>query len=202
MALTEPLDLLTGFPGWSTDFSLMARQEQSRHASGRTRVKDFGQPLWRGSWVSKTLRPNMLDQWRARIEHAMVTQMTFTAWQSSRCRPILHPGAAALPTGALHTIGEDDATIRVSALTAISLSVGDMLQIGATGLYRVLEAASGNPTTPFTIEPHLWPGTAEGNAVKISKPSCLMAVDPGSLSASADPRTGRGSISFTATETR
>lgn len=205
MALTEPLDLLTGFPGWSTDFSLMARQEQSRHASGRTRVKDFGSPLWRASWTSRNMRANELDHWRARIEQAMISQMTFKAWQSSRCRPTKHPGNAALPTGTLHTIGSDDKTVRAAGLTDISLSIGDMLRIGPAntgGLYRVLETASGDPTALFTISPHLWPGAAEGQAVLIDKPWCLMTVDPGSLSAQADPRTGRGSISFTATEAR
>lgn len=201
MALTEPLDLLADFPGWSTDFSLMARQEQSRHASGRTRVKDFGQPLWRGTWQSRSMRPNELDAWRARIEQAMTSQMTFKGWQSSRCRPIKHPGSSTLPTGELSAIGDDDKTVRVADLTGITLSVGDMLRIG-TGLYRVLEPASGNPTGFFTITPHLWPGAATGQSVVISKPWVAMTVDPGSLSASADPRTGRGSISFSATEAR
>lgn len=201
MALTEPLDLLTAFPGWSTSFDLYARQEQSRHASGRTRTKDFGQPLWRGAWVSRTMSPNELDHWRARIEHAMVSQMTFQAWQSSRCRPMKHPGRAALPTGKLHSIGPDDKTVRVSDLPGISLSIGDMLRVGG-GLYRVLEAASGNPTGFFTITPNLWPGTAAGQDVMVAKPWVAMTVDPGSLSASADPRTGRGTVSFTATEAR
>lgn len=201
MALSEPLDLLTGFPGWSTDFSLMARQEQSRHASGRTRVKDFGQPLWRAAWTSKPLSANVLDHWRARIEQAMVSQMTFMGWQSSRSRPIKHPGTGTLPTGSLHTIGDDDRTIRVADLVGIQLSIGDMLRIG-TGLYRVNEAATGDPTPLFTVTPHLWPGTAEEQDVVISKPWCLMTIDPGSLSASADPRTGRGIVSFSATETR
>lgn len=201
MALTEPLDLLTGFPGWSTDFSLMARQEQSRHASGRNRVKDFGQPLWRGTWQSRSMRPNELDAWRARIEHAQNSQMTFMAWQSSRCRPIKHPGTGALPAGKLYAIGDDDKTVRVEDLPGIHLSTGDLLRIG-TGLYRVQEPASGNPTGFFTITPHLWPGAATGQSVVISKPWVAMTIDPGSLSAPADPRTGRGSISFSATEAR
>lgn len=201
MALTEPLDLLTGFPGWSTDFALMARQEQSRHASGRTRVKDMGQPIWRAQWQTKTLRPNTLDAWRARIEHAMLSQMTFTAWQSSRCRPIMHPGVSLLPEGTLETIGDDDQTVAVADLVGITLSIGDMMRIGS-GLYRLQEAASGDPSDLFTITPHLWPNTAEGQPAIISKPWCLMTVDPGSLSAPADPKTGRGSISFSATEAR
>lgn len=201
MALADPLDLLAGFPGWSTEFFLHARQEQSRHASGRTRVKDFGSPIWRASWQTKTLSPNNLDAWRAKVEHAMISQATFMGWQSSRCRPIAHPGQGALPEGTLHTIGDDDKTVRVAGLAGITLSIGDMMRIGSS-LYRLREAATGNPTPFFTISPHLWPGTAAGQPVIISKPWCLMTVDPGSLSSSADPRTGRGSISFSATEAR
>lgn len=202
MALSEPLDLLTGFPGWSTDFYLQARQEQSRHASGRTRVKDFGTPIWKATWQSRSLSRPELDRWRARIEQAMISQMTFKAWQSSRCRPMAHQGASTLPEGLLHTIGSDNKTIRVEDLVGINLSVGDMLQIGSANLHRVLEPASSDPTGLFTITPHLWPGTATGQTVKIAKPFCLMTVDPGSLSASANPGTGRGAISFSATEAR
>lgn len=201
MALTEPLDLLTDFPGWSTDFALKTRQEQSRHASGRTRVKDFGTPLWTATWQSRPLSRRQLDGWRARIENAMVTQMTFVAWSFSRCRPMAHQGSGTLPTGELHAIGDDDKTVRVADLVGIQISVGDMLRIG-NGLYRVLEPATGNPTPLFTVSPHLWPGTATGQDVIIEKPWCLMTVDPGSLSAPADPGTGRGTISFTATEAR
>ncbi|WP_244542814.1 hypothetical protein [Devosia crocina] len=131
----------------------------------------------------------------------MISQMTFTAWQSSRCRPMRHPGKAALPNGSLTTIGADNKSVRVSGLAGMQLSIGDMIRIGS-GLYRLQELASGSPTALFEIMPHLWPGTAAGQAVSISKPWCLMTIDPGSLSASADARTGRGSVSFSATEAR
>jgi hypothetical protein len=202
MALTEPLDLLTGFPGWCTDFDLMARQEQSRHASGRTRTKDFGSPIWRASYQTRTLSANELDHWRARIGQAQNSQMTFRGYPLSRCRPIEHPGAAALPAGTLFAIGDDDKTVRVSGLVGVSLSIGDMIQIGASNLHRLVEPASGNPTGMFTIEPHIWPGTVTGQPVVIARPSCMMTVAPGSMSATADPRTGRGSISFSAIEAR
>lgn len=201
MALTEPLDLLTNFPGWCTSFDLFARQEQSRHASGRTRTKDFGQPIWRGAWVSTSLSANWLDALHARINHAMNSQMTFRGWKLSRCRPAAHPGSATLPQGTLHTIGADDKTVRFAGLAGVALSIGDMVRIGS-GLYELLEATTGNPTALATIQPHLWPGTATGQAVVIDKPWVAMTVDPGSLSANTDPRTGRGSISFTATEAR
>lgn len=201
MALTEPLDLLTDFPGWSVSFDLQARQEQSRSAAGRTRVKDFGQPIWRASYVTTNLSANTLDRWKAVIGHAEVSQKTFMAVPLSRCRPIAHPGSATLPEGEVAAIGEDDDQVSVSGLVGVSLSIGDMLRIG-TGLYRVLEAASGDPTGLFAIEPNLWTGIATGQAVVIDHPWVAMTIDPGSMSASADLRTGRGSVSFTATEAR
>lgn len=203
MAITEPIDLLAGFPGWTTDFDLMARQEQSRHASGRTRVKDFGSPIWQGSWSSKRLRPNELDEWRARLSFAEKSQMTFWGYALSRCRPINHPGSGVLPTGELHTIGDDNKTVRVDGLPGISLSIGDMIQIGGN-LHRAAEpaVASSGLTPLFTIEPHLWPETVVGDNVAISRPACLMTIVPGSVSASADVATGRGTISFRAIEAR
>ncbi|GGA63942.1 hypothetical protein [Pelagibacterium lentulum] len=201
MALTEPLDLLDGLPGWAVAFELQARQEQSRSAAGRTRVKDFGQPLWVGSWVTRTILPNTLDIWHARLNHAMNSQMTFRAWKSSRCRPIAHPGNSMLPEGSLYAIGANDNTVRVEDLPGVTLSIGDMLRIG-TGLYEVLEPASGDPTAFFTIQPHLWVGTATGQKVVISKPWVAMTIDPGSVSTNVSPATGRGTLSFTATESR
>ncbi len=64
MAITYPLDLLQAFPGWSTVFDLMWRQEQSRQTNGVTRVKDFGSPLWRATFQSRSMRPNELDEWQ------------------------------------------------------------------------------------------------------------------------------------------
>jgi hypothetical protein len=198
MALTEPLDLLTDFPGSPVSFELAARQEQSRHASGRTRTKDFGTPIWQGSWQSRPLGRAALDVWRARLEHAMITQLTFTAY--GRCRPMAHQGAGVLPEGELAEIGDDDKTVSITGLTGISLAVGDHVRIGG-GLYRVMEPVTGTPTGLFEVSPHLWSGTAVTDDVIIEKPWCLMTIDPGSVSAPAGP-SGRGVISFSATEAR
>ncbi|KKB86472.1 hypothetical protein VW29_02645 [Devosia limi DSM 17137] len=203
MAVTEPLDLLDGFPGWSTSFDLMARQEQSRSAAGRTRTKDFGSPLWRASYVSRVMRANELDRWRAILSAAMNDQMTFYGRALSRCRPIHHPGNLPLPTGTLHTIGANNKSIRADGLPTIRLDIGDLIQIGPN-LHQVREpaAAVAGLTPLFEIRPHLWPAAFTGQAVVIAKPSCLMVIVPNSLQASGDLRTGRGSVSFDAIEAR
>lgn len=202
MALTEPIDLLDDFPGWSTRFELAWRQEQSRHASGRTRVKDFGSPLWTAAYQSRSLQRRELDYWRARLDTLENGLVEFVAFQMSRCRPMAHQGDSPLPTGTLHTIGDDDKSIRVDDLGGITLSVGDMIQVNGN-LHRVMEPATATAglTPLFEIKPHLWTGTNTGDDVVIQTPSCLMTVMPGSITSSSEIN-GWGSVSWQAIESR
>ena len=215
MALTEPLDILSDFPGWVTDFDLQYRQEQSRVAGGRTYLKDLGPSLWAMSARTKTLSPNHLDHWRARLQAMESGMLTFIGYSLSRKYPIRYP-KGAWPTGvafngvaALHTVGANRKSVRVSNLPAgFVLSIGDMIRIGAGDLHRVMEGATsdGAGLTPlFEVRPHLWPSVV-GNenpplAVSVFKPHCIMSVAPGSISTSAD-LSGRGSVSFQAIEAR
>jgi len=204
VALTEPFDILPDWPGWITEFELLYRQEQSRTAAGRTIVKDFGSPLWRMTAVSRSLSPNELDYWRARLEAMDGGLTTFKAYPLSRCRPILHPGSAALPAGTLHTIGGNRKSVRIDDLDGITLSIGDLICIDGRDLHRVVEgAATVTGLTPlFEVRPHLWADVVTGVAVSINRPFCLMSIVPGSITSSADAQTGRGSISFQAIEAR
>ncbi|MEI4482237.1 MULTISPECIES: carbohydrate binding domain-containing protein [unclassified Phyllobacterium] len=92
MAITFPYDILTDFPGWSVDFDLMWRQEQSRAAGGRTFVKDLGSPLWAATYQSINLKPNDLDYWRARFKLLENGLNQFYGRPKSRCYPIAYPG--------------------------------------------------------------------------------------------------------------
>ena len=92
MTITYPLDLLSDFPGWTTKFEPMLRQEQSRTAAGRTYTKDLGPSLWQLTAVSKPLKPNELDYWRARLNMlsdivAPYDQATFAIGTSYRLTP-------------------------------------------------------------------------------------------------------------------
>jgi len=217
MALTEPIDLLSDFPGWATDFSLLWRQEQSRQANGRTRVKDFGSPIWRASYSSRTLSPNELDHWRARLDVLENGLLTFTAYSLSRCFPIAYPNGS-WPTGeafdgvsaAIHTLGANNKSLRVTGLPqGYRFSIGDMMQVTtATGrkyLFRADETAMADSfglTTTFEVRPHFPVGMSIGDTVSVKRPGVPMVLMPGSISSSADPRSGRGSISFDAIEAR
>ena len=196
MSITYPVDLLSVFPGWTTEFELVYRQEQSREAGGRTYVKDMGSPLWRLSAVSRSLSINELDEWRARLDAMENGLKTFFGWSKSRCRPVKHPGTASLPTGTLATI-VDRKVVSFDGLTGITLSVGDLVQVGNGDLHRIVDLSAG-----YELRPHLRPGVVVGADVSISKPHCVMAIVPGSVSSTADPRTGRGTVSFQAMEAR
>lgn len=219
MSIGYPLDILPGFPGWTTDFDLMWRQEQSRQANGRTIVKDLGSPLWRGGYVTRSLKPNLLDEWRAKLDALENGMQTFKGYPLSRCYPIAYP-SGAWPTGdsfngltaTIYAVGVDNKSLRVDLLPAgFELRVGDMIQITRASdpvrydLHRVMEAATadGSGITPsFEVRPHLWPGVAENDLVAVKRPWCPMAIVPGSIASPADPSTGRGSISFQAVEAR
>lgn len=167
MAITYPLDLLDNLPGWSTDFSLLYRQEQSRHASGRTRVKDYGTPIWTATYVTKNLSPNNLDRWRAKLNSLENGLQTFRAYPKSRCWPIAHPNGQltkpnnwVLDTGfwddgglwltgipwnsnnlssaSVNSINADNKTLSIKDAPFLKLSIGDYISINER-LYQVME---------------------------------------------------------------
>jgi hypothetical protein len=210
MTINFPADILSTFPGWSTDFDLAYRQEQSRTANGRTIVKDFGSPLWKATFQSKVLLPNQLDAWRARLKALDNGLQTFVAWPISRTYPIAYPNGS-WPTGVGFSGSAQLATIAAKAVALKGLppgyrvNVGDYIQIGSGDLHQVLEealASGAGSTGVFEVRPHLWPTAVVNATVTLVKPSCVMGLVPDSLSSSADLATGRGSIIFQAMEAR
>jgi hypothetical protein len=212
MAITQPINFLPIFPGWTPGFELRWRQEQSVQASGRVIVKDMGSPLWTMKGISKTLRPNALDQWRARLTSLENGLATFLAYPLSRTYPILYPngswptgGAFSGTTGNLASINANRKAITVSALPAgFTLSIGDFISLGGNvDLHQVMEAATAaaGTTTEFEIRPGLWTGRTTGAAVSVFRPACQMAIVPGSISTDSQ-MDGRGIVSFQAMESR
>lgn len=188
---------MEGFPGWTTRFELMWRQEQSRHASGRTRVKDFGTPIWMASYQSKDLRPNEIDEWRARLDDLENGMITFRAWSKSRCWPIAHPYGTGAVNGEISSIGDDNKSIGISWIGGTTtLSVGDMLEINGNRLYRVVSVG-----IRVGLQPHLSAGVLVGQEVNIIKPGVLMTIVPGSVNTQTGLN-GRGTVTFQAVEAR
>lgn len=208
MAITFPYDLLAEFPGWSTDFDLFYRQEQSRSASGRTYVKDFGSPLWRATYLSKLLRINELDEWRARLNVLENGLNSFIGRSTSRCYPINDPRGQIIGSSVV-TVASVLANRKEITLAGLPLGYilrpGDLLQIGTRNLHRVVAAIAPSPgaaTSIVEVRPHIWPETVATNAVSLVRPSCSMVILPGSIATTADLATGRGSVTFQAIEAR
>lgn len=210
MTVTFPVDFLSDFPGWSTEFDLLYRQEQSRSANGKTYAKDLGSPLWKATYQSRSLRPNELDYWRARLKTLENGLQTFKAWPLSRSYPIAYP-RGSWPTGAAFS-----GSGLVNALTSKALSlgglpagyvvsIGDFVQVGTADLYQALEtatAAGSGITGIFEVGPFVWPTSLVGAQAKLMKPSCVMALVPDSLTTTANLSDGRGTITFQAIEAR
>jgi len=215
MTITYPINLLPGFPGWTTGFSLRWRQEQSTQASGRILVKDMGAPLWTLRAASRTMSPNNLDLWRAKLTSLENGLQIFWGYPMSRCYPILYPNGT-WPTGSsfsgntanLSAINVNRKAVTLSALPAgFVLSVGDYIAITfgtRKDLHQVMETATANGsgvTNEFEIRPQLWPDMTITKAVSVKQPACQMAIVPGSLSTDAGLN-GWGAFSFEAIESR
>lgn len=202
MAITYPYDILADFPGWSIEFDLAYRQETSRTSIGQTFLKDFGSPLWTASYQSRSMRPNELDAWRARIKALEGGLKQFRGGPTSRCYPIAYPNGTGLgdvSAVAVSSIGANRNTIGLSGLPGgYVASVGDYLQIRTNDLYQIVNVSGSE----IEVRPHLWPTTAVGDAVTLVKPSCLMTIVPGSINTTADLSTGRGVITFQGFESR
>lgn len=201
MAVSYPFNLLDSFPGWSTEFDLLFRQEFSRTAGGSTLAKDFGTPLWRANFATRSLKPNELDAWRARLKALEGSLQQFMGRPFSRCYPIAYPDGAGLGDVGnvkIASINENNKAYRLSGLPAgYQTSVGDYQQVG-TKLYQVVDVVGQD----IEVRPHLAPGTAVGNVVAVVKPSVPMLIMPGTLTSPAELSTGRGTISFQAIESR
>lgn len=168
MAIVEPLDILSNFPGWTIGFDLHWRQEQSVQASGRILIKDMGAPLWTLRATSKTLSPNSLDNWRARLTALENGLVTFWGYPMSRLYPILYPNgswpsglAFSGTTAVLSSIAANRKTIGLSSLPAgYTLSAGDYISIvmasspARRDLHQVMEAATAGGGVPaMTFNP-------------------------------------------------
>lgn len=213
---------MDNWPGWTTRFELMYRQEQSVHASGRVRVKDFGTPIWRAGYQSKLLRPNQVDEWRARLAALENGLLTYQAWPMSRCWPINYPNGSSIPpsdwvldddtwgpgglwlTGLPWVLSLPTTTTvastadgnKVTLTTPLDLTIGDYLQIGAR-LHQIVAASGGI----YTVAPHLSVGVLNGDTVTLYRPSVAMALVPGSVQ-STTSLNGRAVLSFEAMEAR
>lgn len=191
---------MDNFPGWTVQFELLYRQEQSRHADGRTRVKDFGTPIWMASYQSRQMRPNELDEWRARLNLLENGLNTFPAWPMSRCWPIRHPNGVGAVNGTIAAVGLDNKSLSITWNSGgpTVLSVGDYINLNGLRLHQVTELRGAGVVG---VAPFLSTGILVGQAVDVSQPSVAMTLQPGSINTQTGLN-GRGSVTFQAIEAR
>lgn len=210
-ALAFPLDLIESGVFWRRSFRLQPRQEVSRVANGGSIRKDFGRPLWRADYSTKQLSPNEVSRMRARLDALDGGIQTIRGYDPARCRPIAYPSHVGLPEGStgqgeVSAIYEDNKRVDLSGLVeGFRISVGDLIQIRSGDLYSIVQGSvvgAGGIASEVEVRPFLWPGTAVGDSFTLMRPSCLMAVDPSSVTEDVSITTGRGSYSFTAWEVR
>lgn len=204
MAVTFPLNLLDDIKdvGWSTEFELFYRQEQSRHASGRIRVKDLGTPLWTAAYATKNFSPNKLDFWKARLSLLENGLNTFYAYPTSRCWPIKHPNGLNLTetTAQVNSINSNNKELSIKGIPNLNLSIGDYFSVNER-IYQVMEDVStgtDGTSDEFELRPHFNINNIDvDDVVRIYQPRCIMSLVPGSQSFGA-ALNGRGSVSFRA----
>lgn len=212
MALSTIDDTLADFPGWTTEFHLVSYDETSKTQGGDTLVKARGTPLWNLTATSRTLRPNELDYWRARLESLDEGKRPFWGYSLSRCYPIAYPNGS-WPTGTSFTgltatiasLGSDNKSLSLAGLpSGFALAVGDMLSFEYTAqpryaLHRIEEAATaagGGTTGAFEVRPFIQAGAVTTTAVRLYQPRCLMMLIPGSITSTAQLQNGMGTVSF------
>lgn len=212
MALSAIDDILSGFPGWTPEFHLVSYDETSKTQGGDTLVKSRGTPLWNMTATSRSLSPNELDYWRARLEALDAGKRPFWGYSLSRCYPIAYPNGSWPTgagfnglTGAIASLGSDNKSLSLSGLpNGFALVIGDMLSFEYTAqqryaLHRIQEAAtagSDGTTSAFEVRPFIQAGAEIGTSVRLYQPRCLMMLAPGSITSTAELQTGRGAVTF------
>lgn len=213
MSITFPVDIITDFPGWSTRFEIDWQQQFSMTRGGRTIVKEIAPARWRAAYRSRSMRPNELDAWRARLDVLENGMTTFRGFHKARCYPIADPNGTiigATPTLTISAIGVDNKTVKIDGFPpGYVLSVGDMVSYETSAperfLHRIVAggtADAGGETGWLEVRPWLAYGLELGDAVTVLKPWVPMCIVPGSISTDADAATGRGTVGFEAMEAR
>lgn len=194
MAITFPRSDIMTAVGWTDQkFDLVERQEFSRQANGTTIAKSFGSALWSGTWTSAALERDVAADFEARLRSLDGSINGFHA------RDILRPYPRAYPTGsfsesgvAVHTVGDDGKSLRIDGLASgFVISRGDYLSVTTLGgvilLYQAMEDATadgGGVSPSFEVRPHLHPGVAINDIVKLKSPTTVFRLVPGSIDSS------------------
>ena len=218
MALAEVQDILASWPGWAT-LDLSDGDETSGQGSGQIRVRELRDAYWVLSATSRTLSPNQIRYWKAKLAGLGNGKKLFYGYDLTNKYPAEYPNAA-WPTGVsfdgttatIGTLGGDGVSLTLEDLPAtFVLGIGDMLSFTygdgdpeALSLHQLVESATASgagATAAFEVRPPLPFGAEEGATVRVKTPRCHMMIMPGSISTPKDV-SGWGEISFQAVQVR
>jgi hypothetical protein len=211
MAITFPrTDIMTtvDFSADTVPLQLLARQELSRTAYGRTIGKSLGSAIWLGEFTTVPL-PNA----DALVFEAMLNSLdgvtgVFEAgdMRSAAQYPRAYPTGAFNDTGVLASVNANNKALALSGLDAgMQLSVGSYLSFtygDSRALHQVMEAVTANGsgvTSQFEVRPFLRAGWTVGAAVRLKSPRGLFTLQPGTLAARMNDSTS-SVVSFKAVQ--
>lgn len=198
MALATVQDILATWPGWAT-LELLYGDQTSGQGNGTVIVKNMRDPLWVLHAESKILKPNALRNWKSMLAGLDNGRGLFYGYDFASYYPIQYP-RGGWPTGL--SFSGTTARVLAKAGNTISLdqlpvgfkgNIGDMIQVtassGSPAKQALLQAcetfiAGGAGTTAvFEVRPTIPAWVAATNAASVKKPSALMMIQPGSISA-------------------
>lgn len=207
MALSFPRTDLHDLTRLNTRFRLVARSETSRAASGITRVKELGPPLWTAEFQTVPMKgadATRLAAWLDSLDNGVGS---FTAYDGRTPFPASDPtGAASL--GSVQIASLSGGALSLKGLpAAFVLTPGDYLAFdwgspARRAFHRVVEGATANGSgvSPvFEVRPHIRAGAAVDAAVTLVRPRAVWMLDPGSVE-TATVQVVATQFSFTATQ--
>lgn len=192
MTITFPRgDIFTVGKFNTQSFNLKHRSELSRHASGWSRPKDLGYPLWVGSWGTVERKNDFAIELEAIIRSMDDGIHGFLAGDLRRQYP------KAYPTGAFTDSGQLDAATTGSQAKIKSLPAGFVITRGdyfcfdytiGSVTYRAyhqamesVTASGAGLTALFDVRPYIISGWAASAPVTFKKPTACFKLDPGSF---------------------
>lgn len=213
MAITYPIDFLNNFPGVTTRFQLVYRQELAPTRGGVQHSANLGPALWEMDVASRELLPTEMERWKALLDLLEDGAKTLYGWRNPGCYPIAHPGGWGVMTWpggvagqvAVNSGSSGNLLNLKNVPTNLVLTVGDLVAFTYSttfrALHRVVDIPDNSGTTrQVEVRPTPRTGVANNDVVYLHRPAAIMAVIPGSVQTPI-PLNGRGTISFSARQT-
>lgn len=207
MAASYPIplaDFLDGLPIRSVVFDLADKRGTTGLGSGEIQDYEIAPRLWTGTVTVGANRTHTIRQVAAKVRRLQGVGATFLVSDQSALTPY-SGDALGGSTPTVHTLDSNNRDLRVQGLPAgYTLQLGDLLTIVQSNhlaLHQVMTGtvtADGTGLTPlFEVTPHIRPGAAVGDAVKLAPAYCKAMIVPSSVKpAQHNPGKVSGGVQF------